>query len=226
MALEVNSKDCTALSDSELEEFANLCTDGPARFDVGLLSKQRDEWVLVGEVRDGNQLVAFSFMTLERIGGTPAALVGLASVVRDDRQRDALESLIWEVQRRSWLAFPDEDVLLGTRLINAAGFAVFDSLVDIVPRPSYRPTGEERAWARRLAKRFGFERRVDDRTFVIEGDGSVPGVFDFDDGSGSRSQWAPFFEGLDFDRGDSLVAFGWAVAEQLAEIGSPSRKMI
>ena len=45
-------------------------------------------------------------------------------------------------------------------------------------RPT-RPTGEERAWARRLAKRFGAEARLDDRSFVVAGDGSVAGGLDF-----------------------------------------------
>ena len=44
MAFDVETKDCTALSDAELGEMADICADGPAGFDVGLLSKQREEW--------------------------------------------------------------------------------------------------------------------------------------------------------------------------------------
>ena len=47
MAIVVDTKDCTALSDAELGEMADICADGPAGYDVGLLSKQREEWVLV-----------------------------------------------------------------------------------------------------------------------------------------------------------------------------------
>ena len=55
MALMVETKDCTALSDAEIEEMADLIEDEPVVFDVGELSKQRDAWVLVTQVRDGNK---------------------------------------------------------------------------------------------------------------------------------------------------------------------------
>ena len=48
-----------------------------------------------------------------------------------------------------------------------------------MPFPGHKSSGEERAWARRLAKRFGGESRLDDRTFVVKGDGSVAGGLDF-----------------------------------------------
>ena len=38
MAIEIETKDTTALSDAELSEMADICTDGPAGYDVGLLS--------------------------------------------------------------------------------------------------------------------------------------------------------------------------------------------
>ena len=46
MALEVETKDCTALSDAEISEMAELVTGEKVHFDVGHLSKQRDAWVL------------------------------------------------------------------------------------------------------------------------------------------------------------------------------------
>jgi hypothetical protein len=52
MTLEVETKDCTALSDAELAEMADICTDGPAGFDIGLLSKQPEAWVLITQIRD------------------------------------------------------------------------------------------------------------------------------------------------------------------------------
>ena len=35
MAIEVETKDCTALSDAELAEMADICADGPSRFEAG-----------------------------------------------------------------------------------------------------------------------------------------------------------------------------------------------
>src|SRR4051794_21351871 len=218
MAIVVDTKDCTALSDAELGEMADICADGPAGYDVGLLSKQREEWVLITQAREGNKMVGFSFCTLERIGGTPSVLVGLASVKRNGKRDAVLKAIIGDQLRRAVLAFPDEDVLVGTRLLDPAGFQAFKGLEDVVPRPGHKATGEERAWARRLAKRFGAEGRIDDRTFVVTGDGSPCGVLDFETTKPESidADVAALFESLDQGRRDCLIVFGWAMAEDLA----------
>lgn len=217
MPIVVSTKDCTALSDAELAEMADLCADRPPGFDIGFLSKQREEWVLVTHAREGNKLRGYSFCTLERIGGTPSLLVGLASVDRTARAEAALKGMMADQYRRALLAFPDEDVLLGTQLMSPEGFRAFSGLSDIVPAVGHKPTGEERAWARRLAKRFGAEGRLDDRSFLVKGDGSQAGGLDF---SSSKVKLPDgiesLFAGLDADAGDRLVAFGWAMAEDLA----------
>jgi hypothetical protein len=218
MAIDVETKDCTALSDSEIAEMADICADGPAGFDVGLLSKQRDEWVLITLGRDGGKLNGFSFCTLERIGGTPCVLWGLASIKRTAKRDAVLKAVAGDQFRRAVLAFPDEDVLVGTRFLDPAGFQAFRGLEDVVPRPGHRATGEERAWSRRLAKRFGAEGRIDDRTFVVTGDASPPAAFDFEALKPEKidAAVAEQFELLDRARYDYLIAFGWAMAEDLA----------
>jgi hypothetical protein len=223
MTLEVETKDCTALSDAELAEMADIVTDGPAGFDIGLLSKQPEAWVLITQVRDAAKLVGFSFCTLERIGGTPCLLWGLASVKRNSKRDQVLKALVSAQFRRAVLAFPDEDVLIGTRFLEAGAFAGFKGLEDICPRPDHKPSGEERAWSRRLAKRFGAEGRIDDRTFVVTGDGASCGVFDFSATKPEtvEAEVAAFFEGLDGDRHDVLIGFGWAMAEELASKYAP-----
>src|SRR6516164_6488750 len=113
MTLAVDTKDCTALADAELAEMADIVTDGPAGFDLVLLSKQAEEWVLISQIRDGGRLVGFSFCTLERIGGTPCLLWGLASVKRNAKRDQILKTTIGAQFRRAVLAFPDEDVLIG-----------------------------------------------------------------------------------------------------------------
>ena len=122
--------------------------------------------------------------------------------------------------RRAVLAFPDEDVLVGTRLLSASGFQAFKSLDDIVPRPGHKATGEERAWSRRLAKRFGAEGRIDDRTFVLKGDGNRPPGVDFESlkPEAINPDVRAFFDPVDVDRGDALIGFGWAMAEDLASL--------
>ena len=223
MAIDVETKDCTALGDAELGEMADISTDSPAGFDIGLLSKQREEWVLITQAREAGKLLGFSFCTLERIGGTPCVLWGLASIKRNSRRDAVLKAVIADQYRRAVLAFPDEDVVVGTRLIEPGAFTALKGLEDICPRPGHKATGEERAWSRRLAKRFGAEGRIDDRSFVVTGDGSPVGAFDYSPlkADSADSAVAAFFEPLDHSRRDVLIAFGWGMAEDLASRYAP-----
>src|SRR5271154_1530894 len=135
MSIKVETKDCTSISDAELAEMADLCAEREPRFDIGFLSKQREEWVLVTRVREGSKLRGYSFSTLERIGGTPSLLIGLATVDRTAKAESVLKHLMADQYRRALLAFPDEDVLVGTRIAGTAGFWAFTGLSDVVPRP-------------------------------------------------------------------------------------------
>jgi hypothetical protein len=221
MAVQVDTKDCTALSDSEFAEMADICADAPSRYEVGLLSKQAEAWVLISMAREGNKLKGFSFSTLERIGGTPCILIGLASVKRTSRRETVLRALTTDQFRRAVLAFPDEDVLVGTRFLDVGGFEAYRNLEDIVPRPDHKATGEERAWGRRLAKRFGVENgRYDDRSFSVKGDGSYAYGLDYETLKPEKhpDDVRALFRGVDAERGDALIVFGWAMAETLAKL--------
>jgi hypothetical protein len=223
MAIETETKDCTSLSDAELAEMGDICADGPARYDIGLLSKQREEWVLVTLARNGNALQGFSFCTLERIGGTPSVLIGMASVKRTGKRNEALRAMLGAQFRRAVLAFPDEDVIIGTRFIDPSGFDAFTSVLkldDVVPRPGHKATGEERAWGRRLAKRFGIDGSYEDRAFVATGNGAAPCALDHESLKPDTvdPEVVALFAAVDASRGDSLVAFGWAMAEDLAAL--------
>ncbi|MEL7207310.1 MAG: hypothetical protein AAGK32_03600, partial [Actinomycetota bacterium] len=115
--------------------------------------------------------------------------------------------MVTDVLRRSVLAFPDEDVMVGTRVNDAGAFDVFKNLDGVVPRPEHKPSGEDRAWGKRFAKRFGVTT-YDERSFTVTGDGSYPEVFDhaalkpdqIDPGV------AELVDALDHERGDALVA--------------------
>ena len=110
---------------------------------------------------------------------------------------------------------------LGARFTNPAGYEAFKTLNDIVPRPEHRVTGEERAWGRRLAKRFSIESAAyDDRTFVAKGDGVYPLALDHEALKPEKldAEFVKFFKPVSTKRGDSLIAFGWAMAEDLAKL--------
>ena len=222
MSIAVDTKDCTALSDAEMVEMADLCSEGTHPHEVGTLSKQAESWVLVTQVRDDDKLKAFAFSTLERIGGTPCVLVGLASVRRTSKRDTVLRALVQDLLRRAVLAFPDEDVLVSARFGQPGGFDAFRSLNDIVPRAGHRASGEERAWGGRLAKRYVIEARAyDQRAFMAKGDGSGhAAVFDHETlrPDEIHVEVVERFDGLHPHKGDSLVAFGWAMEEDLRKL--------
>jgi hypothetical protein len=222
MSIAVETKDCTALSDAELAEMADLCADGPLAYEVGILSKQAEAWVLVTQARENDKLKGFSFCTLERIGGTPCVLIGLSSVRRTSKRDTVLRGLILDQMRRAVLAFPDEDVLVSARFGESGGFDAFRSLSDIVPRAEHKATGEERAWGLRLARRYGIEvRNYDQRSFVARGDGGeLAEVFDHSTlhPEDIDAEVKARFEEIRADKGDSLIAFGWAMEEDLRKL--------
>jgi hypothetical protein len=219
MAMSVGTKDTTALTEAEILEMAELCLGRAPYFDVEFLTAQKEKWVLVTSVREGTKLRGYSFCTLERIGGTPALLVGVALVDRNSKSDTTLRALLHDQFRRALLAFPDEDVLLGTRLTTPDGFRAFLGLQDIVPRPDYRPTGEDRAWSRRLAKRFGSEKAIDDKTFIMAiDDGRPVGGLDYVAAKAAQVPGADeSFRPVKAEKGERLVVFGWAMAESLAK---------
>lgn len=221
MPIDVSTKDCTSLGDAELATMADLAEKSGSGFDLGFLSKQQQDWVLVTDARINGELVGYSFYTLERIGGTPAILMGVLAIRGGVDCASILKAIVADQYRKAVLAFPDEDVLIGCRLTGVHGYELLDNLEDIVPRPGYKPTGEERAWARRLAKRFGAEHRLDDRSFVVTGTGEVEGHIEFSDPTldGKHASYAYLFETIDHVRKDVLCAFGWVLAEDLALAG-------
>ena len=222
MAVEVESRDCTAVSDAELEAMADLCADGQNPFTVGFLSKQTELWVLLTEAREGSRLRGFVFSTLERIGGTPVVILGAGSVARTSRRSTVLQALVAEQLHRAVMAFPDEDVLMGVRVNDPATFEVFKVLSNVIPRPGHSANGEERAWGRRLAKRYRIGNSAyDPRSFMATGDGGQPAVLDYETLRPERTDPAlvGMFAPLQRRRGDSLVAVAWATAGRLQRYG-------
>ena len=120
--------------------------------------------------------------------------------------------------RRAALSFPDEDVLFGAQINDPGAFEAFSRFHDVIPRPGRKPTGEDRAWGRRLAKRFGISLfRYEDRVFTSRAKKWPPTVLDhasLDSAMGS-SEMASLLEGLVRSDGDTVVVHGWARSEEL-----------
>jgi len=219
MAFDVETKDCVALTDTELEEMATM----GGSFDIGTLTKAKDDWVLVTTARDGAKLHGFTFSTLERIGGTPCVLIGLLSVKRTSKRDQALRGLMSEAYHRALMAFPDEDVVVGSRFADAGGLEAFRNLTELIPRPGHRAVGEERAWGRRLAKRFGVEAQYDEKSFVVAKAGRS-GFLDHETAKPDKidPDVVDLFDGVSERSGGVLIVHGWTMAEDLAKLGRQS----
>jgi hypothetical protein len=217
MAIQVDTRDCAALSDADLDEMASM---GGA-FDIGTVSKAKEDWVLSTTARVDGTLHGFMFSTLERIGGTPCVLLGLLSVKRTSKRDQVLKGLMGEAFHRALMAFPDEDVVVGTRFVSADALEAFKSVGEIIPRPGHRAVGEERAWGRRLAKRFGVDSTYDEQSFVVKTNGQS-GFLDHQSLKPEKvkPEVAAQFAGVNAKKGGALIVHGWTMAEDLVKLGA------
>src|SRR5215217_5933108 len=206
MAVQVQTNDSAALTDSDLDELASM--DGA--FGIGELSKAKEDWVLVTVARIDGKLHGFTFSTLERIGGTPCVLIGLMSVRRSSKREQVLRGLMTEAYHRALMAFPDEDVVVGSRFVSADALDAFKELDDVTPSPGSRAVGEERAWGRRLAKRFEVESAYDEKTFTVKRNGQ-DGFIDHEvlKPEAVDAGWRELFATVPVDDGGSLIVYGW-----------------
>jgi len=199
---------------------ADMCADGPAPFEVGLLSKQTEAWVLVTLVRDGRSLRGLRLLhprahrwhaeRAHRVGIDPAHL-----------QRDSvLRAMMTEQYRRAVLGLPRR----GRSWSGAASPAPVGSrrssrsttscLVGATPPPVRNgpgsPPGQALRRRERRLRRPQLQRHR--RTACSAGLDPRP----------QAEELAPTWSACSAPStplGRSLIAFGWAMAEQLAKLG-------
>jgi hypothetical protein len=217
MPIQVETRDSAALNDADLDEMGSM---GGA-FDIGALSKAKDGWVLSTTARIDGKLHGFSFATLERIGGTPCVLLGLVSVKRTSKRDQVLKGLMGEAFHRALMAFPDEDVVVGSRFAAADGLEAFRLVDELIPRPGHRAVGEERAWGRRLARRFGVDSQYDEQAFVVKNNGQT-GFLDHESLKADKikPEVAALFAHLPAKNTGVVIVHGWVMAEDLVKIGA------
>ena len=216
MALDVVTNDASALEDTDLDELASM----DEAFSAGQLSKAKEDWVLITTARFGNTLHGFTFSTLERIGGTPCVLIGLMSVKRSSKRDQVLRGLMSEAYHRALMAFPDEDVVVGSRFINADAREAFKDLDGVTPSPGDDAVGEERAWGRRLAKRFAIDKTYDAKTFT-SASGAQDGFLDFETANPEKldAELVEMMRKIPVAKGGAMVVYGWTMAEDLVKLG-------
>jgi hypothetical protein len=213
MPLEVTTNDASSLTDADLDEMGSI----EGAFDIGAISKAKDDWVLATVARIDGKLHGFMFATLERIGGTPCVLIGMLSVRRHSKRDTVLRGLMGEAYHRALMAFPDEDVVVGSRFVSADGLDAFDKLDDVTPSPADAADGEQRAWGRRLAKRFGVDSKYDAKNFTAKN--TQPGYLDIESLKPEKldADLVALFRPV--KSGEVVIAYGWTMAEDLVKLG-------
>jgi hypothetical protein len=215
--MDVESRDSVSLKPAELDELGQLVSGLGLLLDDEQLDTHVEQFPLVAVVEFDDQIQGFLFGSLERIGGTPCILWGLGGVRRGKNARPTLDGLVAELYRRAAISFPDEDVLVAGRVAHPAAYTLFNVLDDVCPRPKYTPNGEERAWGRRLARRFGCDARYDDRTFRLAAHGSPELVLHASAVKAGGKVVVELVGEGDPAKGEALIAYGWAMAEALAD---------
>jgi hypothetical protein len=220
MAMNVESRDSVSLKPAELDEFGQLLAAHGLSIPDEELDRQLEAFPLAVVALLDGEVHGVMLGSLERIGGTPAILWGPGAARKGKLAADALKTMTGELTRRAAISFPDEDVLVAVRLAQPSCYVMLQSYANVVPRPAYTPNGEDRAWGRRLAKRYGVEPHFDDRAFKVAVKGRRPGCQPVLDTSPVKAtggaKIASLVGQLDATRGQAMIAFGWAVAEELA----------
>jgi hypothetical protein len=218
--MNVESRDSVSLKPAELDEFGQLLAATGLTLPDEELDRQVEAFPLAVVAASDGELQGAMFGSLERIGGTPAILWGLGAARKGKNAPAALKAMTGELTRRAAISFPDEDVLVAVRLAQPSCYVMLQSYANVVPRPGYTPNGEDRAWGRRLAKRYGVEPHFDDRAFKVAVKGRRPACQPVLDTSPIKAtggaKIASLVGALDATRGQAMIAFGWAVAEELA----------
>jgi hypothetical protein len=162
-----------------------------------------------------------TFSTLERIGGTPCVLLGLMTIKRTAKRDSVLKGLMTEAYHRALMAFPDEDVVVGSRFATADGMEAMKAVTDMIPTFGHRAVGEERAWGRRLARRFGVDSTYDEKTFIVAS-GGQSGFLDHESLKPEKisPEIKSLFEGVNPKKGGVLIVHGWTMAESLVKLGA------
>lgn len=219
----VESRDSVSLKPVELDELGQFVQTVGLPLADQQLDQHVEQFPLVAICSEDDDLHGFLFGSLERIGGTPCILWGLGATRKGRAARPTLEALVGELYRRAAISFPDEDVLVAGRVAHPGAYSLFGVLSDVCPRPKYSPNGEERAWGRRLARRFGCDARYDDRSFKVKKGGASEPVLDARFVKLGGKAAIELIGILDPAKGEAVITCGWAMAEQLSDgLGRPA----
>ena len=221
MAIEVETKDCTALGDAELaRDGRHLRRRAPPASRSGCCrSRPRRGCSSPRPARTASSRASRSARS-SASAARPACSSGLASVKRTSKRDAVLRAMMRRPVRRAVLAFPDEDVLVGTRFADAVGLrGVQGASRTSCPGPTTRPPARSGrgagAWPSASASRAATTSgRSSPRATA-----TVRAVLDHEqpEARGHRSRGRrPVRRARRASAATALIAFGWAMAEDLA----------
>ena len=170
--------------------------------------------------RIDGKLHGFSFSTLERIGGTPCVLHRHDERRRHSKRDQVLHGLMDEAYHRALMAFPDEDVVVGSRFVAADALDGFKELDEVTPQPGL--AGGRRGAGVGSPARQAIRRRqaYDEKTFVVTANGRG-GFLDFEslEAREDRAAHIARCSTASPPTGGSLIVYGWTMAEDLVKLG-------
>ena len=114
--MSVESRDSVSLKPAEIDEFGQLLLAAGLPISDEELDRQVESFPLVVLDTTGGEVQGMMLGSLERIGGTPAILWGLGATRKGKQSSATLKSMTGELTRRAAISFPDEDVIVATRL--------------------------------------------------------------------------------------------------------------
>ena len=172
MALDVTTKDCTALSDAELAEMADLCADGGICYEIGLLSKLVSDWVLVTQVREGR---TSGVLLLDPRADRRNSSVLIGAGVRRTSKRQL------PAGDRERQPAPGADGVPRRGRAGQHPHGRPRRLPGLQGHGRHRPRPGARSGAglgSSPGQRFEIDERYDQHTFTVTGDGAAPLVLD------------------------------------------------
>ena len=125
-----------------------------------------------------------------------------------------------EAYHRALMAFPDEDVVVGSRFVLPDALDAFEKLDQVTPVPRH-PCGGRGAGvgspARQAVRRRRHVRRRD-ASSPINGQSAF---LDFESAKPEKidREIATMFGTVDAKAGDAMVVYGWTMAEDLVKLG-------
>jgi hypothetical protein len=106
-------------------------------------------------------------------------------------------------------------------MVRPDALEAFKQLDEMIPRSGHRAVGEERAWGRRLARRFGVDASYDEQSFVVKSNGQN-GFIDHESSKPEKitDSAQSLFADVPAAKGGSLIVHGWTMAEDLVKLGA------